>query len=113
MMTNTTGPRTAADIRREYDEKAERIQFRLGRELTPEQLQLVWEYGDVKESSSRAAADEDEELRFQAFVRHFPGLAPAMRAIWQHVLETNEGNSTECGLGAEPEGERPCRDSAA
>ena len=35
-MTNTTGTRTAADIRREYDEKVERIRFRLGRELTEE-----------------------------------------------------------------------------
>ena len=112
-MTNTTGPRTAADIRREYDEKAEQIRFRLGRELTEEQFQLVRQYGDAKEGASLASADDDGEERFRAFVRHFPGLAPALRAIWQHVLETHNGNSTECGLGDEPEGERPCHDSAA
>ena len=112
-MTNTPEPRTAADIRREYDEKAERIRFRLGRELTQEQAGLVWQYGEAKQSAAQALSDEDEALRFQAFVRHFPGLAPAMRAIWQHVLETHEGNSIECGLGAAPEGDRPCRDSAA
>ena len=112
-MTNTTQPRTAADIRREYDEKAEQLRFRLGRELTEEQFQLVRQYGDAKESASQASADDDGEERFRAFVRHFPGQAPALRAVWQHVLETHNGNSNECGLGDTPEGERPCHDSAA
>ncbi len=112
-MTNTTEIRTAADIRREYDENAERIRFRLGRELTPEQAQLVFEYGEAKAAGAQAIGDEDEELRFEVFVRHFPGLAPAMRAIWQHVLETHAGNTNECGLGAAPQGDRPCSDSAA
>ena len=112
-MTNTTETRTAADIRREYDEKAEHIQFRLGRELTPEQARLVWELADAKACAAQASADDDEEERFRAFVRHFPGLAPALRAVWQHVLEMHAGNTNECGLGAQPEGDRPCSDSAA
>ena len=114
-MTNTPEPRTSADIRREYDEKAERILFRLGRELdlTAEQDHLIGEYGEAKGAAAQALADDDELQRFEAFVRHFPGLAPALRAIWQHVLETHEGNSNECGLGAAPEGDAPCRDSAA
>ena len=112
-MTNTTVPRTVADVRREYDEKAERIRFRLGRELTPEQAQLVWELADAKVSAAQASADDDELQRFEAFARHFPGLAPALRAVWQHVLETHAGNSNECGLGAKPQGDRSCHDSAA
>ena len=112
-MTNTTETRTAADIRREYDEKAEQIRFRLTRELTPEQAQLVWEYGDASACAAQTSADEDEWLRFDAFVRHFPGLAPALRAVWQHVLETHAGNTNECGLGAEPQDDRPCSGSAA
>ena len=112
-MTNTTEIRTAADVRREHDEKAERIRFRLARELTQEQAQLVFEYGDAKECAAQSLSEEDELQRFEAFVRHFPGLAPAMRAIWQHVLDTHGGNSDECGLGAKPVGDAPCRDSAA
>ena len=112
-MTNTTEPRTAADIRREYDEQAEWIRYRLGRELTPEQARLVWELADAKACAAQASADDDELLRLEAFVRHFPGQAPALRGIWQHVIETHAGNSNECGLGAEPQGDRPCRESAA
>ena len=50
---------------------------------------------------------------FRPSWRMRPGLAPALRGIWQHLLETHGGNSNECGLGAAPKGERPGHDSAA
>ena len=114
-MTNTTQPRTAADIRRECEERAERIRFQLGRELamTTEQAHLLWQFGDVMETAGVYSNYEDKEREVQTLIRHFPGLAAAMRAVWQHLEDTDYGNSSECGLGPLAREGGPCRDSAA
>ena len=111
-MTNTTETRTAADIRREWAEKVERLEWELERALGPERRDLLGKYREAAEEAARWEAEENEAEHVGAFIRHFPALAPALRAIWQHLEDTDYGNSSECGLGPLARGGGPCRDSA-
>jgi hypothetical protein len=43
------------------------------------------------------------QLYFEATVRHFPGIAPALRAVWEHQWENFQAdNEGCCSEGIEP-----------
>jgi hypothetical protein len=45
----------------------------------------------------------DAQLFFEVTVRHFPGIAPALRLAWEHAIEEySDEMGTCCSVGLEP-----------
>ena len=71
------------------------IEKRLYAELTSEQRILV---DGLREAEREAAEDWHERIR-EALATHFPGFGPAIRAVAQHLQESDAGAQEDCRLG--------------
>ena len=80
---------------------AQDIDRRLWLELTPEQYRLVRQLIQLESDAPIDGLLDETERLVEGLASHFPGLAPAIRAVARHVVED----------GAEP-GEPCCEGTA-
>lgn len=66
---------------------AEDIDRRLWLELTPEQYALVRELVRLESETPIDGLLAETDRLVEALAAHFPGLAPAIRAVAQHVID--------------------------
>ena len=75
--------------------RLEAIETRLYAELTSEQRILV----DGLREAEREAVEDWHARIGEALAAHFPGFAPAIRAVAQHLQESDAGAQKDCRLG--------------
>jgi hypothetical protein len=66
----------------------EQIQVRLERELTPEQYRDVCRLANLRTEHVRDQAAARLERVLELVADHFPAMAPAIRCVGRHVLDT-------------------------
>jgi hypothetical protein len=66
----------------------EQIQVRLARELTPEQYRDVCQLADLRAAHVRDQAGARLERFLELVAAHFPAMAPAIRCVGRHIMET-------------------------
>lgn len=65
--------------------------------LSPEQQRAVWAFIDGPRDAMEMAWND---FLIAEFARHLPGLAPALLAVWHHIME---GNNETHGLCCVPD----------
>ena len=75
------------------------VSARLEAELSPEQWALVRRLQRAEESFTNATRDAEEARRVRELARHLPGLAPAIVALGEHLLEQNLADVERCCTG--------------
>jgi hypothetical protein len=89
------GTQSSGDL----EQKIELLQDRVRRELSDEQLKLVLQLRFAEEKLINSKRDDWENQLLEVLARHFPGFAPAVRAVAAHIHATGGGTDPECGLG--------------
>ena len=83
---------------------AQDIDRRLWLELTPEQYQLVRELIRMEVDAPIPGLDDEAERVVEGLANHFPGFAPAIRAVAQHLIDQGaiyeDGDLPDCCRGA-------------
>jgi uncharacterized protein YllA (UPF0747 family) len=82
--------------------RIEELERRLRRDLSPAQLALVMQLKDAVADATGDERDEWVDRLVEGIARHFPGFGPAIRAVAQHLVESDTGASDRCGLGLKP-----------
>ncbi len=82
--------------------RIEEIERRLRRELTPQQFGLVLQLETAVGDATADERDEWIDRLVEGIARHFPGYAPAIRVVAQHLAESDAGAADRCGLGPAP-----------
>jgi hypothetical protein len=82
--------------------RIDEIERRLRRDLSPAQFVLVMQFKIAVADAVGDERDEWVDRLVEGVARHFPGFAPAIRAVAQHLVESDTGTSDRCGLGPKP-----------
>jgi hypothetical protein len=64
-------------------------------QLPPESRSIAKKVELETESEALGYCNEREDFMIEHIARHFPGLAPAIRAVGQHILEGEPGPCCE------------------
>lgn len=91
-------PDLDSDERREVRAEANRLHDQLKAQLSPEIWQLVYRYGDACRKEEIVSELNMMDMMVDALAAHFPGQAPMIRCLRQHILDTDFGMSDDCGL---------------
>jgi hypothetical protein len=79
--------------------RADLLHARLEATLTPGQYRLVKTLVDAESAAQYVEASADRDRLIEVTARHFGLLAPRVREVAYHVLDTEYGESVWCGLG--------------
>ena len=81
---------------------AQDIDRRLWLELTPAQYRLVRQLIQLETDGPIDGLLDETERLIEGLAAHFPGMAPAIRAVARHVIEAGAEPGEPCCDGAGP-----------
>jgi hypothetical protein len=79
------------------------LEAKLRAELPPEQWALVRKLQLAQESATNASRGDNDIVILDEMARHLPGLAPAIVALGQHLIEQRPADVGRCCAGGAAE----------